>query len=96
MKLHHGCNQAIVRPEILYSKRQLDFGYGFYTTSNLVQASRCATLKAKRVSQNSSPVVSVYDFDKVISTILIKEFKKADEAWLDFIVKNRASGNSHL
>ena len=38
MILYHGSNLAVEEPKILVSNRYLDFGTGFYTTSNLSQA----------------------------------------------------------
>ena len=38
MKLYHGSNIAVSKPEILVSDRKLDFGTGFYLTSSSEQA----------------------------------------------------------
>ncbi len=38
MILYHGSNVAVREPSIIVSNRALDFGAGFYTTSNLAQA----------------------------------------------------------
>jgi hypothetical protein len=40
MKLYHGSNQAVEKPQIIATVRGLDFGRGFYTTSNHEQAVR--------------------------------------------------------
>jgi len=42
MILYHGSNVVVERPKILQSVRMLDFGVGFYTTSNKEQAVRWA------------------------------------------------------
>ena len=34
MKIYHGSDVIIKKPEILQSNRLLDFGIGFYTTNN--------------------------------------------------------------
>ena len=36
--LYHGSNVAVERPKIIQSQRTLDFGEGFYTTTNKQQA----------------------------------------------------------
>ena len=48
MKLYHGSNIAVKNPSILASDRKLDFGSGFYLTSNFEQAERWAELTAER------------------------------------------------
>jgi len=42
MIIYHGSDVPIEYPEILDSARYLDFGIGFYTTSNRKQAERWA------------------------------------------------------
>jgi hypothetical protein len=34
MKIYHGSNVIVEKPKIMQSERMLDFGTGFYTTSN--------------------------------------------------------------
>ncbi len=48
MILYHGSNMIVEQPKILQSERMLDFGTGFYTTSNKEQAVRRAELVAER------------------------------------------------
>ena len=38
MALYHGSDQIIKTPEVCLSVRTLDFGQGFYTTTNKEQA----------------------------------------------------------
>ncbi|MCL1875069.1 MAG: DUF3990 domain-containing protein [Synergistaceae bacterium] len=38
MTLYHGSNMAVENPVIIHSPRTLDFGEGFYTTTNKLQA----------------------------------------------------------
>lgn len=38
MFLYHGSNMQVITPKILVTNRMLDFGAGFYTTSNKEQA----------------------------------------------------------
>ena len=48
MILYHGSNIEVSKPEILKSKRLLDFGTGFYLTSDLEQARKWAIRTANR------------------------------------------------
>ncbi len=38
MKIYHGSNMIVEHPALVPQNRFLDFGYGFYTTTNPVQA----------------------------------------------------------
>ena len=48
ISLYHGSNAEVRQPEILPRLRALDFGAGFYLTSNQEQAIRWARLVARR------------------------------------------------
>ena len=38
MVLYHGSNMTVSEPKLVEQNRFLDFGYGFYTTTNKKQA----------------------------------------------------------
>lgn len=89
MKLYHGSNTAVHEPHILISDRKLDFGVGFYLTSDIEQAERWAALTAER-RDNGTPTVSVYEFDEAkLAELKILKFEKANKKWLNFVVANR-------
>jgi hypothetical protein len=44
MKVYHGSNTAVVQPRILAPNRALDFGAGFYVTTDREQAENWATI----------------------------------------------------
>ncbi len=93
MKLFHGSTQIIDKPLILETQRLLDFGKGFYTTSNQNQAERWASIKKRRIGKNANAIVTVYQISEKLfyhKYYNINEFKKADEGWLDFVVANRS------
>ena len=48
MYLYHGSNMKVETPQLILSNRTLDFGSGFYTTSDESQATRWAKLQTKR------------------------------------------------
>lgn len=92
MILFHGSTMVIETPKLLDSQRLLDFGKGFYTTSNQEQAERWAKLKRRRSIENTKAIVSKYYLDDEVitrSNINTKIFEKADEEWLDFVLANR-------
>lgn len=92
MKLYHGSTDIIQQPLILETQRLLDFGKGFYTTSNQQQAERWAIIKQKRIGSSARSYVTVYEFDENIlenQSVKVKVFDKANEEWLDFVVRNR-------
>jgi len=99
MKIYHGSTDIIRKPAILDTQRLLDFGKGFYTTTNFEQAQRWALIKQKRIGAQAKAIVNVYNFDeKLLESDIFKFrlFKSADEAWLDFIATNRMINTPHL
>ena len=63
MILYHGSNQGVQEPHLLKIQRDLDFGKGFYTTSDLDQATKWARRTALRLRLTES-FVSVYEIDE--------------------------------
>lgn len=91
MILYHGSIEEVEKPQILENQRLLDFGRGFYTTSNRIQADRWATIKSRREKLKKS-IVNEYIFDDrtfVSGKFKVKTFTEAREEWLDFVYKNR-------
>jgi len=90
MTLYHGSNVEVREPRILKPNRGLDFGIGFYTTTNRDQA----VAFAKRVTRNrgtGSATVSVYEIDEVTAFQVcdVVRFDGVCDAWLDFVCDNR-------
>ncbi|MBQ1629377.1 MAG: DUF3990 domain-containing protein, partial [Treponema sp.] len=89
MLLYHGSNVEISNPQILDSDRRLDFGKGFYLTSNFGQAKRWAELTVKR-RETGKATVSVFDFDDTsVSELKILHFTQAQKEWLEYVTMNR-------
>lgn len=91
MIVYHGSNVPVERPRLVHQNRTLDFGYGFYTTTNQNQAVNFAGKVTDR-RESGSPCVSMYevpelDVLKRKSNVLI--FPLANEEWLDFVFANR-------
>ena len=93
MKIYHGSNLVVESPKLIAQNRYLDFGYGFYTTTNKVQAISFAEKVYKRKNEGTKQV-SIYEIDeeKLFSECSVLRFESPDEAWLDFVAENR-SGN---
>jgi hypothetical protein len=92
MILYHGSTVIVKNPKIIVPQRHLDFGKGFYCTTERSQAESWARIKQKREANKTSAIVSVYSIDDAIfldKNIMIKIFESATEEWLDFIIANR-------
>ena len=61
--LYHGSNIKIENPKLNANTKYLDFGYGFYTTTNKSQAKIFSQKIFDRRKAGCS-CVSVYDFDE--------------------------------
>ncbi|WP_165170200.1 DUF3990 domain-containing protein [Adlercreutzia sp. ZJ242] len=91
MELYHGSNVEVRTPRLLRDQRALDFGNGFYTTSDLRQASSWARRTA-RLRGKGRPCVTVYEVDESsFDDLRVLRFNEPDEAWLSFVAKNRRS-----
>ena len=94
MLLYHGSNVEIRKPDLKMSRRYLDFGAGFYLTSNNEQAIQFAgkvALRAVKMSKKPGvATVSVYDFDlDAENPLYIKTFHRTNDEWLDYVITNR-------
>ena len=89
MILYHGSNTVVEKPRLIEQNRFLDFGYGFYTTTNKSQAESFA--KKVVVRRGGTPTVNIYEIDDNIGKELlkIKRFSAPDEEWLDFVSAHR-------
>jgi hypothetical protein len=93
MILYHGSDVLVDQPKLIAQPRGLDFGEGFYATTNFEQAEKFAKIVARRNSTNT-PIISVYQFDEnVLNRLNVLHFTAADDAWFDFVIANRAKKN---
>ena len=89
MILYHGSNVKVKEPILLKVQRELDFGKGFYTTSDMEQAARWAERTAKRRGE-SNAFVTVYEVNEdELKNIRLLSFDLPNVEWLNFVVKNR-------
>lgn len=91
MICYHGSDVVVDVPKILRVQRPLDFGGGFYTTTNKEQAIKWA-IKVSYRNNTNHKCINQYDFDfnKAKETLKILYFEKADERLLNFICENRS------
>lgn len=91
MILYHGSNVAVPEPKLIQQNRFLDFGFGFYTTTNKMQAIAFAD-KVYRRRKCGGKVINIYEIDeqKAFLECSVLRFETADEVWLDFVCENRA------
>jgi Protein of unknown function (DUF3990) len=87
MILYHGSNQEIIKPNVEFSKRYLDFGKGFYLTSYKEQSEKWALRKAARLG--GEPTVNVYELPEDFTSYKVCSFETENELWLDFVCNCR-------
>ena len=89
MILYHGSNVEVPKPMLLKAQRELDFGKGFYTTSDKEQALKWAQRTAKRLKQTTG-YVTVYEIDdQYISKLRVLKFEAPNAEWLRFVSAHR-------
>ncbi len=89
MRLYHGSNIEVKDPKLLPSKRLLDFGAGFYLTSDFEQARKWA-LRTTNNRGTGVPTVTIFDiFEEELQKLDLLTFEAANKEWLRFISANR-------
>ena len=62
MILYHGSNIEVQNPRIMETKRLLDFGRGFYLTSDFEQAKKWAVRTTNRREEGEA-LISVFEIE---------------------------------
>lgn len=94
MTLYHGSNIEVQNPYLLKTQRALDFGRGFYTTSDFEQAKKWAQRTAK-IRESGEACVSFYELEEdKISGLKILRFAEPNLEWLDYVANNRKNKDS--
>lgn len=89
MILYHGSNVEVRNPKLIPSKRLLDFGSGFYLTSDFEQAKKWAIRTTKNRGENK-PLVSAFNIQaNEMNSLNVLLFKNPDKDWLQYISANR-------
>lgn len=88
MRLYHGSSVTVERPDISFSRANVDFGRGFYTTALQEQAKRWCD-RFKREGRDA--VISIYELnEESLEEFAVKRFDSYSEEWLDFILACRS------
>jgi len=90
MIVYHGSDVVVEKPVLLTPKHTLDFGAGFYTTTNEKQAVNFAH-KVMLRNGSQTKAVSMYeiDFAEMECTLEVLKFDAPNADWLDFVFANR-------
>lgn len=92
MIVYHGSSVQIPQPDLKHTRRNVDFGPGFYTTTLLEQAEKWAE-RFKDTGEGA--YINRYQLDeKKMKSLKILRFEGYNEDWLDFIVACRR-GQDH-
>ena len=84
MIVYHGSDQIVEKPDVLHSYRPLDFGKGFYVTTNREQAERWARRKSD-LYHKAKGYVNVYEMSEDESAFRVKTFPEDLLEWIDFV-----------
>ena len=87
MIVYHGTTEIIKKPDVVHSKKYLDFGRGFYLTTYENQAKKWAARKGMR--QGKSAIVNIYELSENWDGFRVLSFEKENEKWLDFVCECR-------
>lgn len=89
MILYHGSNIVVKKPRLIEQNRFLDFGYGFYATTNKSQAENFA--KKVVIRRGGISVLNIYEIDDNLNlkTLNIKYFDSPNKEWLEFVSAHR-------
>ena len=94
MIVYHGSDVIVMSPDIAHSYRPLDFGKGFYVTTNKEQAVRWAQRKADLYGKFSG-YVNVYELSETYDHFRVKSFTEDLNEWIDFVCDCRDGGISY-
>ena len=88
MILYHASPVIVDRPDVRHSRRDVDFGPGFYMTSFPEQAQNwCRRL----VLRSGQAYINRYILDETaLTTFKVLRFDSYSEAWLDFVLVCRS------
>ena len=87
MRVYHGSCVEVAQPDIVHSRKKLDFGVGFYLTPVEEQAKKWCEQFIRR---NKPGIVSVYNFDeKAYEKCPSIRYDSYSEEWLDFVFECR-------
>lgn len=94
MILYHGSYLTIEKPDVLHSRKKLDFGSGFYVTPLREQAEKWVD---KYIRFGRDGIINKYELDDIVwEKCKILKFDTYSEEWLDFIVSCRIGKDTQV
>lgn len=88
MKVYHGSLEIVRVPEIRKPNRTLDYGVGFYTTTDFDQAKHWVERHKNKNAKKGYVNIYEVDDDSVKESKTLW-FEKPTEDWVDFVYSNR-------
>jgi len=90
ISIYHGSLEQIASPEIRNPNRTLDYGCGFYTTTDYQQAEDWVMRHRSDKDKPLCGYVNVYEIDiDVVKASNTLWFDGPNEDWVDFVYANR-------
>lgn len=87
MEVYHGSLEIVANPEIRQPNRTLDYGAGFYTTTDFKQACDWVSRHSKKAQVG---YVNVYEIDMdAVRKANTLWFDEPTDEWIDFVDGNR-------
>ena len=78
MILYHGSNVTVEEPKLIKQNRYLDFGYGFYTTTNKTQATTSSSSKLPNTGpEDLMPVAVILGILTTLGTAAVMAKREA-------------------
>lgn len=94
MMVYHGSSVIVKHPDTVHSYSSLDFGKGFYVTTNESQAIIWA--KRKAVYRNTGAgILNRYEMKEELSGLIVKRFASDLNEWLDYVCACRDGHNDY-
>ena len=94
MIVYHGSIDVVEKPDTLHSLRPLDFGKGFYVTTNKAQAEVWAKRKAV-IKESEKAITNIYQMKEDFSGLIHKDFGDDLSEWIDFVCHCRDGGEDY-
>lgn len=89
MILYHGSMVVVEKPDVVHSRKRLDFGQGFYATPLIDQAK---SLCRRYIYSGLAAYISKYQLDEEVFRnikVRVLQFEAYSEEWLDFVFSCR-------
>ena len=86
MEVYHASTIVVEHPDTSHSRDFLDFGPGFYVTTMKVQAQKYGE---RFIRRGKDAILNTYELSDDLCKWKVAQFKRYDEAWLDFVTECR-------